>query len=372
MPRAGGGGHSGGHSSGGHSSSRSSGGHHVSSGGGSSHSRAGSGSSFSSSRSNFGSSRPSTPNMGSMGFGGGGYRNNPTPPPPPPPPRQNYYHHTTVYNNSPYISSGGYYSEPPHPPRQRRGGCLSTIVTALVAFFMVLVIVGLLAGSDEPTNSRNREKVNTGVAFQNDCIVDELGWFDNIPKTERRLQNFYDQTGIQPYIVLHAYDSSLQTDEDKEAYANEYYENNIDNEGTFLFVYFAEENQDDDVGYMCYVNGKQITSVMDAEAIDIFWAYVDNKWYSDMSTDDMFVSIFDSTAKTIMTKSATKEDVGVKFGIAFIIIAGTIAVIMILKVRRKHEHERAEETERILNTPLDGLDGKSSDPLADKYTNTKS
>lgn len=368
MPRAGSGGSSGGHSSGSHSSSRSGGGHHVSSGGSSSHSRAGSGSSFSSSRSSFGGSRSSTPNMGGMGFGGG-YRSNPMPPPPPPP-RQNYYHNTTVYNNAPY-PSGGYYPQTPHPPRQKRGGCLGTIVTALVAFFMVLVIVGLLAGSDEPTNSRNREKVNTGVAFQNECIVDELGWFENIPKTERRLQNFYDQTGIQPYIVLHAYDSSLQTDEDKEAYANEYYENNIDNEGTFLFVYFAEQNQDDDVGYMCYVNGKQITSVMDAEAIDIFWAYVDNKWYSDMSTDDMFVSIFDSTAKTIMTKSATKEDVGVKFGIVAIIIAGTAAVVIILKVRRKHEHEKAEETERILNAPIDGLGGKSSDPLADKYTNTK-
>lgn len=123
---------------------------------------------------------------------------------------------------------------------------------------------------------------------------------------------------------------------------------------------------------MCYVNGKQITSVMDAEAIDIFWAYVDNKWYSDMSTDDMFVSIFDSTAKTIMTKSATKEDVGVKFGTVAIIIAGTAAVVIFLKVRRKHEHEKAEETERILNAPLDGLDGKPSDPLADKYTKNKS
>ena len=356
MPRAGSGGHSGGHSSGGHSSSRSSGGHHVSS----SSSRAGS------SRAGSSSSRSTSSFMG----GGGGFR----PPIIPPMPRRSYYNHTTVYNNVQNAGPGGYPPGPggnmyDHRDHRQRSGCLNPLLTAVAVFFgffLLLTVIGLFV-SDGPTNSRNREKVNTGVAFHNNCIVDELGWFDNIPKTERRLQNFYDKTGIQPYIVLHAYDPALQTDAEKEAFANEYYEENIDNEGTFLFMYFAEEDQDNDVGYMCYVNGKQITSVMDSEAVDIFWAYVDNNWYSDASTDDMFVSIFDSTAKTIMTKSATKEDVGVKFGIVAIIIVGAVAVVVIMKLRRKHEREKAEETERILNAPINDIAAGDNDPLVSKY-----
>ena len=133
-----------------------------------------------------------------------------------------------------------------------------------------------------------------------------------------------------------------------------------------MFTYFAEADTDGDVGYMCYVNGKQITSVMDSEAVDIFWAYVDNNWYSDKSTDDMFVDIFNSTAKRIMTKTATGADVGVKFGIVAIIVAVIIGIIVVMKIRRKHEKEKAEETEHILKTDISSLG--SDDSLADKYT----
>ena len=192
--------------------------------------------------------------------------------------------------------------------------------------------------------------------------MDEIGWFDNIPKVERRIRYFYKETGIQPYIVLHRYDSSLTTDTEKEAYAKKYYADNIKNEGTFLFMYFAEQDTDNDVGYMCYVNGKQVTSVMDSEAIDIFWAYVDNNWYSDMSTDNMFVTIFDKTADRIMTKTTTGADVGKKVVTLIIVIVAIGGVLVVMKVRRKHEHERAEETERILNTPL----RSSEDDLAVK------
>lgn len=54
---------------------------------------------------------------------------------------------------------------------------------------------------------------------------------------------------------------------------------------------------------MAYVNGKQVTSVMDSEAIDIFWNYLDRYWTdSSLSTVDVFTKTFDSTAKTIMKK----------------------------------------------------------------------
>lgn len=207
MGRAGGGGHSGGHSSGGHSSSRMSGGHSF--GGGSSH-RAGSGSSH---------SGPSF---------GGGYHSNPF---------GNYNHYGPTYVG-----------------RHFYGGGFSGITGIIVAIiFVIAIFSGLSTKGNIPASTQNREKVHTGVAFDNNCIVDEIGWIDNLSKTEKRLQNFYNKTGIQPYVVFHEYDESLKTESEKEAYANKYYEENIDNEGTFLFMYFAEKNTDDDVGYMCYV-----------------------------------------------------------------------------------------------------------------------
>ena len=330
MGRAGGGGHSGGHSSGGHSSSRTSGGHSF---GGSSH-RAGSGSSHSS-HSYSGSGYHSGPNFG------GGYHSGPS---------RHYNHYGPTY-----VGGSSY----------RSGGSSGIAMVIIVIAFLFIVFSGLSVKGNIPASTQNREKVNTGVAFNNNCVVDELGWVDNVSSTEKKLQNFYNKTGIQPYVVFHKYDASLATESEKEAYANKYYEDNIDNEGTFLFMYFAEQDTDNDVGYMCYVNGKQITSVMDSEAVDIFWAYIDEYWASDMSTDDVIVKTFESTAKRIMDKSTTGADIAKYVVILVIVCVGGFVIIRMLRMKFKRDKEKAEETERILNTPLDK--SSSDDDLLNKY-----
>ncbi len=154
--------------------------------------------------------------------------------------------------------------------------------------------------SDTASTGPSREKADTGVTFSSDCILDELGWVEDPEATGESLEAFYDATGIQPYVYFKAYDASLTTNSEKEDYAFDWYEENIDNEGTFLYIYFAEEDSGNDIGYMVYVNGYDIDSVMDEEAVDIFWDYVDEYWYSDLSTDDMLTEIFTSTAEAIM------------------------------------------------------------------------
>ena len=332
MGRAGAGGGGDEYSGGGHSSSRSSGGHHVSSG--SSGRRAGSGGSSHSSY----SSRSS---YGSGGFGGS--------------------------------YGGGFY---PRPPRRStvivsHGGSFNTVISLIIFIVVLAAAFGGFPSSNSsstksvPKSTQNRERLESGIGYDNNCIIDNIGWVDNVTKTEKSIKQFYDKTGVQPYIVLNAYDSTLLTDTAKEEYAKKWYDEHIKNESTFLYMYFAEPDTDNDVGYMAYVNGKQVSSVMDSEAIEIFWAYVDKYWYSDMSTDDMFTTIFTKTADRIMTKSTTAADVGnnaVKVIGVIVVFAG---IIIVMVVRRKHKAEEAKETEKILNTPLDG--DSEADDLLQKY-----
>lgn len=326
MGRAGAGGGGGGHSGGGHSSSRSSGGHHVSSG--SSGRRAGGG------RSSY---------SGHSSYGGG-----------------RFY-------------GGGFY---PRPPRRStvivsHGGSFNAVISLIIFVVVLIAAFGGFPSSNSsstksvPKSTQNRERLESGVGYDNNCIVDNIGWFDNVTKTEKSIKKFYDKTGVQPYIVLNAYDSTLLTDTAKEEYAKKWYDEHIKNESTFLYMYFAEPDTDNDVGYMAYVNGKQVPSVMDSEAIEIFWAYVDKYWYSDMSTDDMFTTIFTKTADRIMTKSTTAADVGnnaVKVIGVIVVFAG---IIVVMVIRRKHKAEEAKETEKILNTPLN--EDSEADDLLKKY-----
>ena len=227
MGRTGGGHAGGGHSSGGHSVSRSSGGHRVGS--------------SSTSRPMGGASRPTG------GFRGG--RPSSTPPRggnygAPPPPRGGHY-------GAPPPPRGGYYGAPPPHGRRGRsgGGCVSWLTSIVVLLIFMGILIGMFfsiggtSGGNVIQSSYNREKLDSGNGYINDCIYDELGWFDNVSRTESRLKDFYDETGVQPYIMLLDYIPGIDTDSQKEDYAQQLYEENISNESTFLYVYFAEQNE---------------------------------------------------------------------------------------------------------------------------------
>lgn len=309
---------SGGHrSSGGHSSNRVGGGHHVGR-----------------------SSRPTGSSSFNRGSSMHHYHHTP------PPPRRGYYgYRRNVYTSS---SSG-----------------LGTLIACLIVFAVVIFSFFMIASDDsDVTSTINREKIENPIPYDNNCIKDELGYVENTSKLSKNLKNFYNKTGIQPYIYLKSYDETLTSDSQKDNYAQNWYEQNIDNEDTFLFVYY-EDQDPNEIGYMAYVNGKQVTSVMDSEAVNIFWNYIDRYWTDDsLSTVEVFTKTFNSTANTIMEKSTTSNDIIkiICIIVGIIIVIG--GIIYILRMKFKRDKEKAKETVEILKTPLD-----KSDELRDKYLN---
>lgn len=309
---------SGGHrSSGGHSSSRVGGGHHAGR-----------------------SSRPTGSSSFNRGPSMHHYHHTP------PPPRRGYYgYRRNVYTSS---SSG-----------------LGTLIACLIVFAVVIFSFFMIASDDsDVTSTINREKIENPIPYDNNCIKDELGYVENTSKLSKNLKNFYNKTGIQPYIYLKSYDETLTSDSQKDNYAQNWYEQNIDNEDTFLFVYY-EDQDPNEIGYMAYVNGKQVTSVMDSEAVNIFWNYIDRYWTDDsLSTVEVFTKTFNSTANTIMEKSTTSNDIIkiICIIVGIIIVIG--GIIYILRMKFKRDKEKAKETVEILKTPLD-----KSDELRDKYLN---
>lgn len=263
---------------------------------------------------------------------------------------------------------GGYRERPP----RRSGGCL----TNLIAFIIVLIILFIVffssinsrtndfRSSNGQRSTIEREKLDTNNSYINDCVIDELGWFDNVSKTESRLKDFWEKTGVQPYIILRDYDASLSTDSQKEQWATDYYEENFDTENIFLFVYFAEEDTDNDVGYMAYANGYQTSSVMDSEAVEIFWNNIDKYWYTNLSTDDLMVNAFLDTANTIMHVSTTGKDIFKWVLILAVVILVGVIIIKLLKQKNQRAKEKAEEDQRILNTPIHDI---AKDDLENKY-----
>ncbi|EFA22897.1 sodium pump decarboxylase, gamma subunit [Bifidobacterium gallicum DSM 20093 = LMG 11596] len=220
---------------------------------------------------------------------------------------------------------------------------------------------------DIPASTTDREKADAGISFTTDCITDQIGWVSNPTATCKNMKDFYSKTGLQPMVLLKSYDSSLKTDDEKYDYAQQYYTDHITNEGSVLYVYFAEQDEENDVGYMALINGKQAGAVMDAEARDIFWAYLDSYWYSDMDMGDVLSTTYNNTANRIMTKTTTKADIikAVIIGLIVVIVVVSVVILVVKLVKEKNRRakEEAEETERILNTPLQN----EADPMLAKY-----
>jgi hypothetical protein len=265
---------------------------------------------------------------------------------PPPPPRRNHWH-------------GGYYRS--YYGGWRGGGCFTNIIGVFITFIVVIAITISILGScvsngysnKYVTKSVTREKLKTSGSFDSNCIIDELNWFDDVKSAEKDLKTFYDKTGVQPYVLLKEYDSSLIDDYSLDEYSYDYYVDNIVNEDSFLFVYIDGANGD--FGNYMYVVGDNAAAVMDDTAIDIFFDYIDDYWDDgNISTDDMFVNAFNNTATRIMGNSDSSSTKTKKSGVwKFVLIAIAIiaAILLANKVKKREEKTSTTPTDESKDNP---------------------
>ena len=326
MGRGGGGGGGRSSSSGSRGGSRSSGGHH----GGSSSHRGGYSGGGSRSRSSFG------PSM-SRHYGPS-------------------YHRTTVYAGGP-----GYY---------RRGsvfGLLNSIVTIVIMLVVILSIVGVVkqsSGNIMPSTIDRTPLDKQYVTLTGDWYRDDNGdWISDKVTLERGMRKFYEQTGVAPYLYLTetVNGSTRPTEREMDEFANKLYDQLFADEG-HLLVIFQEYNSDGQY-YSYYLAGKMAKTVMDDEAGEILLDYIDHYYYSDLTEDELFAKAFSESGERMMhrTKSLGERIMMPVLGIVILVV-----ILLILKSVFKRQKERAAETERILNTPVEHISSSGGD-LEDKY-----
>ena len=91
------------------------------------------------------------------------------------------------------------------------------------------------------------------------------------------------RTGVQPFLYLTdtVNGTTSPTADDMDAYSNALYDQLFQDEG-HLLVLFQEYNSSGNYN-MWYVCGSQAKVVIDQEAVDILFDYLDHYYYSDLS-----------------------------------------------------------------------------------------
>lgn len=139
--------------------------------------------------------------------------------------------------------------------------------------------------------------------FDDECVIDELKWFDDPQTTGADLKFFYDKLGVQPYVVFKKYDPSLKTNEDKVRHCVEWFKaNNLDDDA-FLLMYFAERASSSDVGYTVYYSGANAEKLA-IQFKGILEEGINEYWFTDLSTDDVIKYAFEYTCDRITVITA--------------------------------------------------------------------
>ena len=236
----------------------------------------------------------------------------------------------------------------------------------------VVIISGVTADPSKnsiPKNTKERTSLS-GVVKKTDWYKDDIGWISNKNVLIEGLEKFYNKTGVQPYVLFVPYSEKYwkggnlnSTAADK--YLEEVYSKEFKDEAHFIFAYFQCVSEMD--GEFRYLSGYSADTIMDNEAISIFWGYFEKNYYNtSLSIEQMISNTFSETAKSIMSKPTNGWDAF----IVILIITGVVVVAVIIyktiKNKQKREKEKEEYTKEILNKPLETF-GKDTSDIENKY-----
>lgn len=275
--------------------------------------------------------------------------------------------HTTHVSHHHYHSYG--------PSRRYVGGSgtwtpgITTVfLTIIIMFALAGLILSKVSGTGSITRSTlDREPLDKQYVTLSDEWFDDssMGWIRSPAVLKDGLKEFYNDTGVQPYLVITSdiHGNFAPSGQEVLNYANDIYNERFTDEGHMVFVFQCPDGGTDYTMAAC-TGAMAKTVIDDNEALEILYDYVDHYFYSDCDEDEMFANAFRDAGQRIMNKQLTTLQV-IIIGIVVIVVA--VILYSIITASMKRSKEKAEETERILNTPLEKLGDSSLNDLKSKY-----
>lgn len=233
---------------------------------------------------------------------------------------------------------------------------MGTLITAVVLLFIIGVFLYAVTGGGSVAKSTvERERLKPYASFDKGAIDDDAGWIHDKKALLRGMESFYKDTGVQPAISIHTDIDGERylSDSEIEDFMTDTYDGLIGHERGLLLLFCEYADSD---WYAYYMAGEDAQTVMDSESCDILMDYVADLYTnSSYSDEEYFGAIFEKTGERIMTVTptvASKIPMMVGGVIAIALVIGAVAA---LKAKHKRDAEKAAETERILNSPIDRI-----------------
>lgn len=235
-------------------------------------------------------------------------------------------------------------------PMTPLGGTLSIVLAIIV------IVAGLIAARPNIQQSTiERSKLDSSLCTRVDTwYQDDINWIHDEKTLLKGLKTFYDKTGVQPYLWItdNINGKAKPNTSDFETALKSKYSELFKDEG-HVIVCFMESSPSVYATY--YWAGSAAKGVIDDEAGEILLDVIDSKYTSDLSDEEMFSKSFSDAATRMMKVGRTTKQLIIIAVIVLLCLGFVVSVYLWVKTRAKARAEEAEETQRILNTPIDEI-----------------
>ncbi len=252
-------------------------------------------------------------------------------------------------------------------------GIFSVIVVLLIVlccmFLMARPLDGGNSGAAVTVSTVNRDPLPADACIESDkWFEDHSGWITSDSVLIRGLRSFYQDTGVQPYVIItdqvNGKGADL-SDGEAELYLEETYDDLFQDEGHLIFLFMEYETGQ----YKEYLYiGNQASTVIDEEAQEIIYDYADYYYTSDLDDNEYFSTVFEEAGQRIMRKTTTSKDILLGVVIAVSVIAVISVCGYVLVKKKQADAKEAEEKRKILETPIENMEDIE---LKEKYSDKK-
>ncbi len=238
------------------------------------------------------------------------------------------------------------------------GGRAGSFIGSCIVILMIAVILFMLVGgasSGVAKSTVEREPLKPYASFDKNAIDDDANWIHDKKTLQRGMESFYKDTGIQPALAVYEKINGERYLRDSEInqFMTKEYDSLIGHERGLLLLFCEYADSD---YYVYYMTGEDAQTVMDSEACDILVDYVHSLYSNNsLSDEEFFGQVFSKTGDRIMAVTPTVASRIPMMVIGVVVIAGFVFVFKMVKQKHKRDAEKAAETERILNTPIDRI-----------------
>jgi hypothetical protein len=264
----------------------------------------------------------------------------------------------------PPYSSGGFRPPGPRQPRGSQGGfayALVIIVVVICLLYAFLQISGASLSAVTQSAHTPPDKLNASLGGAPYVIYTDGGdesWGSEMYLFDDAQKNFWNQTGVTPYVIITA-DYAKYSDAQMKEITDALYTAYVPTESGVL-LHISDNGAGDWTAYV--MPGKGATSVLDAYGLDQMLNIFESNWYSDKTEGALLADTLNSAAARIMTNPADSRSKLTAFVVAVIALVIVISIVKRNGTKRKEaEARQAEANARILNADIEDIPTDATD-----------